>query len=121
MTLTSLILLQEPFRTLPRAVTKLLQCWVSINRIQKLLDSPVIEKLEKSESIKIENAVFVYDDKEILKDINLTVKTGELIAVIGPVASGKSSLLNAVMGEIKIKTGKIQVNDNIAYAPSLDS
>jgi ABC-type lipoprotein export system ATPase subunit len=34
-----------------------------------------------------------------LKNINLTVKKGELLAVVGKVGSGKSSLLNAIIGE----------------------
>ncbi|XP_047107556.1 ATP-binding cassette sub-family C member 4-like [Schistocerca piceifrons] len=53
---------------------------------------------------------------DTLSDINLTVKPGQLCAVIGPVGSGKSSLLHAVLGELPLKTGHMITGGSIAYA-----
>lgn len=43
----------------------------------------------------------------ILKDINLKVKQGSLVAVVGAVGSGKSSLLSAFLGEMDKISGKL--------------
>ena len=48
-------------------------------------------------------------DKEILKGVNLTVKRGEIHALMGPNGSGKSTLSNAIMGHpnYQITSGKV--------------
>jgi ABC-type multidrug transport system fused ATPase/permease subunit len=45
-----------------------------------------------------------------LRDINVEVKRGELVAIIGRVGSGKTSLLNCMLGEMKHKSGRIRRN-----------
>lgn len=42
-----------------------------------------------------------------LSHINLTVRTGELVLVVGPVGAGKSSLLASFTGEVEVVSGKI--------------
>ena len=51
----------------------------------------------------------------ILQDINLTVRKGELLAVIGRVGDGKSSLLGAMLGEMTRSEGNVKVRGDIAY------
>jgi Fe-S cluster assembly ATP-binding protein len=53
------------------------------------------------------------EDKEILKGINLTVKKGEVVALMGPNGSGKSTLAYALMGHprYEITSGKIFINE----------
>jgi ABC-type Mn2+/Zn2+ transport system ATPase subunit len=50
-----------------------------------------------------------------LEDINLTIPEGSLVAIIGAVGAGKSSLLSAVLGEMKLKKGNVRVKGSIAY------
>lgn len=50
-----------------------------------------------------------------LQDINLSVRKGELLAVLGKVGDGKSSLLNAILGEMFRSDGKVFVRGRIAY------
>ena len=52
-----------------------------------------------------------------LSDINLSVPKGSLVAVVGTVGSGKSSLLNGIIGEMKLAKGKIEVSGSIGYCP----
>jgi ABC-type multidrug transport system fused ATPase/permease subunit len=71
-------------------------------------------------SVRIENADFSWDtnDKTMpptLRDINLQVQTGQLIAVVGRVGTGKSSLLSALLGEMEKLRGTASVIGKIGY------
>ncbi|KAL2644290.1 hypothetical protein R1flu_011877 [Riccia fluitans] len=55
------------------------------------------------------------DENFHLQDINLAVKKGELVAVIGSVGSGKSSLLLAVLGEMECIKGTFWTERNVSY------
>ncbi|KAJ3031489.1 UNVERIFIED_CONTAM: hypothetical protein HDU68_003429 [Siphonaria sp. JEL0065] len=51
-----------------------------------------------------------------LKNINLNIEKGSLVAVVGSVGSGKSSLLNALIGEMKTTSGTITFSGSLGYA-----
>lgn len=53
--------------------------------------------------------------KPVLENIDLEVKKGQLVAIIGSVGSGKSSLLSAILGDLFKVSGKVQVNGKVAY------
>ncbi|XP_018392368.1 PREDICTED: multidrug resistance-associated protein 4-like isoform X2 [Cyphomyrmex costatus] len=57
-----------------------------------------------------------YEQEDTLLNINMKVRPGELIAIVGQVGAGKSSLLNVVLKELRLQKGSIQVNGRIAYA-----
>lgn len=48
--------------------------------------------------LEIKNLHVSVEDKEILKGLNLTLKTGEIAAIMGPNGTGKSTLSAAIMG-----------------------
>lgn len=52
-----------------------------------------------------------------LCDINLDISSGSLTAVVGRIGQGKSSLLNAIMGEMYKKQGSVKVYGDVAYVP----
>ena len=80
----------------------------------------------------IDNLIYLGDDKsriksssnakknvklfDVLKNINFNCKQSELVIVVGPVGSGKSSLFQAILSEIKIRQGSIEVNGKLSYA-----
>ncbi|MDF2587986.1 MAG: transporter related [Anaerocolumna sp.] len=62
--------------------------------------------------INFENVVFHYkdNDKSVLNGLNLNVKAGETIALVGESGAGKSTILNLVIGFNKIDSGKITID-----------
>lgn len=63
--------------------------------------------------INVRNVTARWDQEnteETLENVNLLVQPGTLAAIIGPVGSGKSSLIQAILGELKIDAGTIDVN-----------
>ena len=61
--------------------------------------------------LKLENISFIVEnEKEILKDVNLTIEKGKIIGVTGPNGGGKSTLMRVISGVTKPTTGKITFN-----------
>ncbi|CAD1479365.1 unnamed protein product, partial [Heterotrigona itama] len=57
-----------------------------------------------------------YEQEDTLKNMNINVKPGELVAVVGQVGSGKSSLLNILLKELPVNSGTVEINGKITYA-----
>jgi ATP-binding cassette subfamily C (CFTR/MRP) protein 4 len=56
----------------------------------------------------------------VLQNVNLKVRKGEIVAVCGPVGSGKTSLIYGLLGEIHCSTGRVALRSpRIAYVPQI--
>ncbi|PCJ36583.1 MAG: iron ABC transporter ATP-binding protein [Cellvibrionales bacterium] len=60
--------------------------------------------------LKIDNMSLAYGDNIVLKNINLVLKKGECACLIGPSGSGKSSLLRAIAGFEKVRSGEVSID-----------
>ena len=64
--------------------------------------------------VEIKDGFFTWDDDEealtTLKDLNVSIKKGSLVGVVGSVGAGKSSLCSAILGEMKKISGTVTVN-----------
>lgn len=90
---------------------------VSISRINKVLKDNNINQNNQTNKLEINNIVinnlsFHTKNKEILKNINLTIKPGESIGIIGPTGSGKSTLAKLMIKDLKVQNDSIFINDN---------
>ena len=61
--------------------------------------------------LSIKNIDVAYDDYQVIWNVSLSVKEGEIVALLGPNGSGKSTVLNSISGLIKIKNGEINFNN----------
>ena len=80
----------------------------------KIQDKKNLKKLEIfSGSINFENVSFSYseNDKDVLKNISIKIKSGQTVALVGPSGAGKSSLLNLVPRFYDVSSGKVEIND----------
>lgn len=60
-------------------------------------------------ALKIESLYFSYDHVDVLVDINLELKNGSFLALIGPNGGGKSTLLKLIIGLLEPKRGKVTI------------
>ncbi|CAN7939451.1 unnamed protein product, partial [Ixodes hexagonus] len=117
--------MQLPMFILPQFLSNAVQTRVSIMRIRKFLLLPEVEdlsvgrRLDEGDAVSVKNATLSWskDRNPALRNINFTVKTGQLVAVVGPVGSGKSSLLSALLGYLRIRSGSVNCIESVAYAP----
>ena len=80
----------------------------------KIQDKENLKKLETvSGSINFENVCFSYskNDKNVLKNISIKIKSGQTVALVGPSGAGKSSLLNLVPRFYDVSSGKVKIDD----------
>uniref|UniRef100_A0A8B9PGZ5 ATP binding cassette subfamily C member 4 n=1 Tax=Apteryx owenii TaxID=8824 RepID=A0A8B9PGZ5_APTOW len=109
----------------PAAVERVSEAVVSIRRIKNFLILDEVSHFKPQLHSSNENIILhvqdltCYWDKSLespaLQQLSFTVRRGELLAVIGPVGAGKSSLLSAVLGELPKEKGLINVSGRIAY------
>ncbi|XP_016089140.1 multidrug resistance-associated protein 4-like [Sinocyclocheilus grahami] len=111
----------------PAAIEKVSESAISIRRIKKflLLDElvkshvPLTQEDKKEASVEIQDLICYWDktlDAPTLQNVSFNVKPGQLLAVIGPVGAGKSSLLSTVLGELPAEKGVIKVKGELTYA-----
>lgn len=65
--------------------------------------------------VSIQNLSVHHEGKVVLKGIDLRVQEGSFVVLTGPVGCGKSSLLSAILGELDLSTGRVNVTGQIAY------
>jgi len=66
-------------------------------------------------AVQVKDGVFAWDDEvdagqEVLRGIDLDIRTGALAAVVGMVGSGKSSLFGCILGEMRKFSGKVRTH-----------
>ncbi|KAF6199542.1 hypothetical protein GE061_007568 [Apolygus lucorum] len=82
-----------------------------------ILNSSVEIDQEAAVSIRGLKATWSEDAAEpVLCDVNLDFPRGELTAVVGAVGSGKSSLIQAILGEMNVKKGSVRLSGSVSYA-----
>lgn len=110
--LSSLMMLSMIYVMFMIAIPSAERCLEIIN--EKIdLESPVVPiKQIKDGSISFQNVSFSYvksEDKLVLKNINLDIKSGEVIGIIGATGSGKSTLVNLIPRLYDVTKGKILI------------
>uniref|UniRef100_A0A672NT23 ABC-type glutathione-S-conjugate transporter n=1 Tax=Sinocyclocheilus grahami TaxID=75366 RepID=A0A672NT23_SINGR len=123
-------ILKTPLSQLPFAMSTTMQALVSLKRLGKFLcqdelkpDNVTKESFKSGERSLVDkhycNGTFSWskDGPACLKGISVRVPCGSLVAVVGHVGSGKSSLLSAILGETEKRSGAVSVKGSIAYVP----
>ncbi|RXM37114.1 Multidrug resistance-associated protein 4 [Acipenser ruthenus] len=111
----------------PSAIEKASETMISIRRIKNFLildeivkPSVELRKEEKKDVLIHMKDVICYWDKNLdaptLQNVSFTVHPGQLLAVIGPVGAGKSSLLSAILGELPQDRGDVKVKGKLGFA-----
>ena len=117
---TALGLMHQPLKRLISKNNDLQDSLPSADRVVEIFDEKIetdvfgeaVEFNEKIQNIKFENVNYKYDDSSeyVLKNINLDVKAGEIVAFVGKSGSGKTTLVNLLARFFNTDEGKITVN-----------
>ncbi len=120
-------LLESTIGNLSELISIIASGKVSADRIASFLREPICEVFSEQKcswtALKLEHAHFRFEDGEqdVLKNLNLTIKSGETIAILGSVGAGKSALLQALLGEVPLVHGSMSwvsgSRPQMAYVP----
>lgn len=133
-----LYLFYEPVKKFAEENSRIQRGLSAVERMEEVLELPVEQKIEEgnqvfkgfTDKIEIKNLSFRYQDEWVLKNLSLTIKKGEMIALVGPTGSGKSTLVqlfprlwNPQEGEILFDGVNLalyrqdSIRENIAFVP----
>ena len=110
----------KPFNEISGVITELQNSFVCAARVMELIeeepvtpDSEFAVVLEDADGlVSLDNVSFSYvPEKELIKNLNLSVKPGQRIAIVGPTGCGKTTLINLLMRFYDVNSGSIRVND----------
>ena len=117
----------KPFNDISSVATELSNSFSSLKRVCKLIDEK--ELVEQTDSIEelngnitLDNIQFGYNPEKILiHDVNINVKKGDHIAIVGPTGCGKTTLINLIMRFYDINDGNIIIDGKNIYDYSRES
>ncbi len=116
--LTALFLLYEPFKGLAKTNAVIQQALGAAARVVELLDvaSDVVDRPGARplrgfrQEIRFEHVSFRYDSEPVLRDINLDIKCGEVVALVGMSGGGKSTLADLIARFYDVPEGRVCID-----------
>ncbi|KAI5745186.1 hypothetical protein M8J76_008998 [Diaphorina citri] len=125
-------ILRFPLSMLPMLISQLVQASVSVKRINSFMNqedldpNAVTHDPDEKDPLVIENGTFTWErntegegaeSPPTLQNINMRVREGTLVAIVGSVGAGKSSLVSALCGEMDKISGRVNTKGSIAFVP----
>jgi subfamily B ATP-binding cassette protein MsbA len=125
----AMLIVYEPFKRLARTNNTIQQSMGAAERVFEMMDAPIeidddpnaVEPAPGNHSIRFENASFRYNHEWVLKDINLEIPAGGVVALVGMSGGGKSTLADLIPRFHDVQEGRITVDDINVKNIRLDS
>lgn len=109
----------KPFNEISSVITELQNALASAKRVFDLLDEPeqlpdkagALELTDAEGTVELSHVAFSYvPEVPLLKDVTLSVKPGQRVAIVGPTGCGKTTLINLLMRFYDVNKGAITVD-----------
>ncbi len=111
----------KPFNEISGVITELQNAFACAARIFELIDenprtpdkenATVLTNVEGN--VTLDNVYFSYDkQKKLIENLNLDVKPGQRVAIVGPTGCGKTTIINLLMRFYDVDSGSVKVDDN---------
>ena len=111
----------KPFNDISSVSTELSNSFSSLKRVYELIDEKELVENEfdidsLDGNIEIKDIKFgYYEDKILIHDVNINIKQGEHVAIVGPTGCGKTTLINLIMRFYDLNSGSIYIDNKNIY------
>ncbi len=127
--LAALLMLYEPVKrltnvnnTINQGIAGAERVFAIIDRVPDIADKPAAVELPViTQGIDIENVTFCYEKTPVLRNINLSIRAGEVVAFVGMSGGGKTSLVNLIPRFYDVTSGRILIDGHDIREVSLQS
>ena len=108
----------DPLSQVSNLSSQIQSAFAALGRVMDVLNEPE-EVAEKQPAETLENVKgnvsfsyvkFGYNDEILMKDLNLEVKSGQMVAIVGPTGAGKTTLINLLLRFYDVKGGSIKID-----------
>jgi ATP-binding cassette subfamily B protein len=111
--------LAMPLRNLMQVLSQIQASLAASSRVFDILDTPakVREHAENDiipslrDSIEFEKIAFAYDKEDVIRNISMSIRAGEHVAIIGPSGSGKTTIINLLLRFYELEKGRILIDN----------
>jgi ATP-binding cassette, subfamily B, bacterial MsbA len=109
-------MINSSVREMSKSYNRLVEASTGAERVFQLLDQPretqhdAGENLAKVESVELQGVSFSYNSLPVLQDVNLRVKPGEVVAIVGPSGAGKTTLCDLLCRFYDPQQGEVRVS-----------
>lgn len=118
--IAALLMLYEPVKrltnvnnTINQGIAGADRIFGIIDRVPDIEDKPGAANLPQiKDTIDIENVTFCYEETPVLKNINLSIKAGEVVAFVGMSGGGKTSLVNLIPRFYDVSAGRVTIDSH---------
>ena len=104
----------KPFNEISGVITELQNSIASAQRVFELIEAPILQDVPTQSNVsftgnvEFKNVCFYYTpEKPLIKNFNLTVNSGQRVAIVGPTGCGKTTLINLLMRFYDVNSGEI--------------
>lgn len=110
--------INDPLSQISQLSSQVQSAFAGMHRIFGMLaeEEEPLEKTEVKEvdtmkgDVKFEHVQFGYDEDLLMKDVNIDVKAGQMVAIVGPTGAGKTTLMNLLLRFYDVKGGSIKID-----------
>lgn len=104
----------KPFNEISGVITELQNSIACAQRVFELIEAPILQDVPTQSNVRFtgnvefKNVCFSYTpEKPLIKNFNLTVSSGQRVAIVGPTGCGKTTLINLLMRFYDVNSGEI--------------
>ena len=105
----------KPFNEISGIIAELQNALACLERVNDLLNKEIesdgkISLLKVKGDVMFKDVSFSYTDKPFIEDLNIDIKKGQRVALVGPTGCGKTTIINLLMHFYELKSGQITID-----------
>lgn len=110
--------INDPLSQISNLSSQIQSAFAALGRVIELLEEPeeVLEAnppkhlSEVAGNVDFEHVKFGYYEENLMKDLNVNVKSGQMVAIVGPTGAGKTTIINLLLRFYDVKCGSIKID-----------